>query len=183
MTLVVSRRAVFVIATGELKYLAPAHLAPTDPDLSWVDLPEGFTDDLFAWDVAARAMVEDVHALRSRAWSAVKARRDQAEWAGCATALGRVDTDPDSQRKVSGSVQMAMIAQAAGAPFSIEWTMQDNSSVDHDAPAMILMGVAVGQHVAICHAIAVAKRAEIEAAVDAAAIGAVDVEGGWPGAA
>lgn len=115
-------------------------------------------------------------------WDAVRAARDQAEWWGCSTPLGRADSDPDSQRKVAGAVQMAMIAQAAGAPFSIDWTMQDNASATHDASAMILLGVAVGQHVAACHAVALVKRSAIEAATDAAPLVDFDIEGGWPDA-
>ncbi|PXA90002.1 hypothetical protein DMC47_28125 [Nostoc sp. 3335mG] len=79
-------------------------------------------------------------------------------------------------------MQMAMIAQGAGAPFSIDWTMQDNSSATHDAAAMIRLGVSIGQHVAACHAVALAKRAAIEAAADATALAAIDVAGGWPDA-
>ncbi|WP_156356304.1 DUF4376 domain-containing protein [Sphingomonas sp. Leaf22] len=119
---------------------------------------------------------------RAEVWGGVRAARDQAEWWGCSTPLGRADSDPDSQRKVAGAVQMAMIAQAAGAPFSIDWTMQDNRSVTHDAVAMITLGVAVGQHVAACHAVALAKRAAIEAAADAATLVDFDIEGGWPDA-
>lgn len=120
--------------------------------------------------------------LKVQVWDAVRGARDRAEWWGCSTPLGRADSDPDSQRKVAGAVQMAMIAQAAGAPFSIDWTMQDNRSVTHDAIAMITLGVAVGQHVADCHAAALAKRAAIEAATDASTLVDFDSEGGWPDA-
>lgn len=115
-------------------------------------------------------------------WGAVREARDRAEWWGCSTPLGRADSDPDSQRKVAGAVQLAMIAQSGGVPFSIDWTMQDNSSVTHDAAAMITLGVAVGQHVAACHAVALAKRSAIEAAENIEALTAIDIEGGWPDA-
>nr|WP_246848158.1 DUF4376 domain-containing protein [Sphingomonas beigongshangi] len=125
---------------------------------------------------------EPLSTYAGKRWTLVKAARDQAEWWGCSTPLGRADTDPESQRKVSGAVQLAMIAQAAGQSFAIDWTMQDNSTVAHDASAMIAMGVAVGQHVAACHEVALAKRVALEAAADAAGVDAVDVEGGWPDA-
>lgn len=143
-----------------------------------VDRPPIAAEETF--DSATGTWSPDLTVMRDRRWGAVKARRDQAEWSGCNTALGRVDSDPDSQRKTGGAVQMAMIAQAAGAPFSIDWTMQDNSTVAHDAAAMIAMGVAVGQHVAACHEAALAKRTAIDAASTAAAIEAVEVETGWP---
>lgn len=140
----------------------------------------------WSWDAGGFARIlpsaPPIDEQRALVWEAVRAARDRAEWWGCSTPLGRADSDPDSQRKVAGAVQMAMIAQAAGTPFSIDWTMQDNSSVTHDASAMITLGVAVGQHVAACHAVALAKRSAIETANDTAALDDFDVEGGWPDA-
>jgi len=112
---------------------------------------------------------------------AVMRRRDRAEFSGCMTALGRMDTDADSQRKINGSVTMALIAQAAGQPFSIEWTMADNATVIHDGPAMIAAGVAVGQHVSACHEHALALKSAIEVAADILALSEIDIEAGWPG--
>ena len=139
----------------------------------------------WAWEAGGFARIISAPPIAERralVWEAVRTARDQAEWWGCTTPLGRADTDPASQRKVAGAVQMAMIAQAAGAAFSIDWTMQDNSSVMHDAAAMITLGVAVGQHVAACHAVALAKRSAIEAADDADTLAAIDIKGGWPDA-
>lgn len=112
--------------------------------------------------------------------AAVMRRRDKAEYSGCATLLGRMDTDADSQRKVNGSVTMALIAATAGQPFSIDWTMADNSTVLHDGPAMIAAGLAVGQHVSACHERALVLKAAIDAAEDMAALAAIDIEEGWP---
>ena len=120
---------------------------------------------------------------KAEAWLKVRARRDQAEAAGCNTALGRIDTDADSQRKISGAVQMALIALTAGQSFSVGWTMHDNTTVEHDAQAMIDLGLAAGAHVATCHAVAVAKRALIMAASTIAEVEAVSIEDGWPASA
>lgn len=111
---------------------------------------------------------------------AVMRRRDRAEFSGCDTGLGRMDTDADSQRKINGSVTMALIAQAAGQPFSIDWTMADNTTVAHDGAAMIAAGVAVGMHVSACHENAIALKAAIEAAADVVALAGIDIEEGWP---
>ena len=179
---IVSEIAVFRTASGELLFNAPATAKPVDAALGWVDLPSGYDDALFRWDAEARIMAPDLTAIRAARWTLVKAGRDRAEWWGCSTMLGRVDTDPESQRKTSGAVQLAMIAQAAGVPFAIDWTMQDNSVAAHDAAAMIAMGVAVGQHVAACHAAALIKRQALADAADVAAIEVVDVDTGWPDA-
>jgi hypothetical protein len=83
-----------------------------------------------------------------------------------------VDSDPESRVKISGAVQLAMLSPE----FSIAWTMEDNSSVNHDAAAMIALGIAVGQHVAQCHATAQSLRSQLEAANSIAEIEAVR----WP---
>lgn len=165
-------------ADEPLGEVTPDALNDYDP-ASLVALPTDYwSGGLYSWVV--RSATPDLPALRARHWALVKARRDEAEWSGCATALGRVDTDPDSQRKVGGAVQLALIAAGAGQPFALDWTMQDNSAVAHDGSAMIGLGVAVGQHVAACHEAALAKRAAIDAATDRAGIEAVPIEGGWP---
>lgn len=176
--------------------LVRSRIAVQDLETLLVNVPEGchpvpceveeVTGNVWRWTEAAGfepapGSMDIAHA-RFLAWEGAKDQRGRAERWGCTTPLGRADTDADSQRKVAGAVQMAMIAQAAGAPFSIEWTMQDNSVVTHDAAAMIVLGVAVGQHVAACHAVALSKRAAIEAAIDVDAVTAVDIAGGWPDA-
>lgn len=122
----------------------------------------------------------DLGALRALRWSEVKTVRDEAEGNGCATPLGRVDTDPASQVRIAGAVQMAMLSQVADEPFSIAWTMQDNTIVEHDAEAMITLGLAVGLHVRACHDAGRVKREQLEIASDPSAIAAVDLSSDWP---
>jgi hypothetical protein len=110
---------------------------------------------------------------RRQAWERIKVAREQAENGGCASPLGRVDTDSLSRDRISGAVQMAMIV---GAAFSIDWTMENNVPVAHNQSAMIALGLAVGQHVAAIHATARARRTAIEAAATVAEIDAIT----WP---
>jgi len=126
------------------------------------------------------ALNVDLAKLRAMRRAEVNHRRSMAEFGGCATALGRVNTDDVSKLRISVAVQMALIAQGAGAPFSVDWTMEDNSVVAHDGPAMIGMGIAVGTHGAACHAHGSALKSAIDAASDAEAIMAIDIEAGWP---
>lgn len=181
-----SEIAVYHRDSGELSHLAPANLAPAadDPALAFVALPEGYAEGLALcqWDSAARCMLPWIEGYRARQWEMVKAARARAEIWGCTTPHGRVDSDPESRLKISGAVQMAMLAQQAGQPFTIDWTMQDNSVAPHDAAAMLAMGLAVGEHIAACHAAALAKRNLIEAADTPEAIEAVDPDAGWPDA-
>jgi hypothetical protein len=134
------------------------------------------------WDREAGAWVPRMDVLKLETWERVKARRDAAEHGGAETPLGRMDSDPASQGKVNGLVTMAMLAQAAGQPFSQPFTMADNQVVEHDAAAMIAAGVALGRHVAACHAAARRLRDEIASAESADALAAIDADSAnWPG--
>jgi hypothetical protein len=115
--------------------------------------------------------------LKRDTLAAIKQRRDIAEWGGCNTPLGRVNTDPDSQRKISGAVSMAMVL---GDTFTVDWRMEDDSVETHDKDAMITMGVLVGQHVSLCQANKNVLDAAINGAASAADIEAIEIDAGWP---
>ncbi|GGB15185.1 hypothetical protein GCM10011380_00750 [Sphingomonas metalli] len=178
-----SEVVIYEVANPANYDLAPAALIPDDPAYGSAALPDDFDEALYEWSPDALAMVPNIAGIRARRWAVVRAARDAAQDGGCPTPLGRVDTDAESRGKISGSVQMAMIAMQAGEPFELAWTMQDNSTVIHDGPGMVAMGVAVGRHVAACHAEGLVRRAAIDAADTPADIEAVPAEGGWPGAA
>lgn len=133
------------------------------------------------WDQDVGAWVPRLEVLKAEAWEQVKARRDAAEHGGAPTPLGRMDSDPLSQSKINGLVTMAMLTQAAGQPFLQPFTMAGNGVVEHDADAMIAAGVAVGRHVAACHAVARALRDRIAATASAAELAAIEIDGApWP---
>ena len=121
--------------------------------------------------------VEALALARLRRWEAAKLVRDTKIDSGCMTPLGRVDSDEKSRLNINGAVQTALIAQAAGQPFSIDWTMADNSVVSHDGPATVAMGLAVAGFVAACHEAARGIRVAIEDATDP---DTTDIEGGYP---
>lgn len=122
----------------------------------------------------------DLATARLRRWEAAKQVRSARIDAGCVTPLGRVDTDEVSRLNISGAVQAATIAQAAGQSFAIDWTMADDSVVTHDAAAMIAMGLAVAAYVSACHDAARGVRDAIDAAADLTALAAITIDGGYP---
>lgn len=178
----VQRLGVPDLATLEAYPLSSGQQIIPFPDATDIETSETYLGESGAIYVRPRsfdsALQLEVAKVERRALA--MARRNLAEWSGCETVVGRVDSDPDSQRKLGGAVQMAMIAQAAGAPFSIEWTLQDNTTALPDAAAMIQMGLAVGQHVSACHAHCLALKAAIDAAVDQDSLLAIDIDTGWP---
>jgi hypothetical protein len=114
-------------------------------------------------------------------WEQAKAERDRRIAAGCAVpGIGTFDSDDPSRSNITGAVTMALIAQAAGQPFSIGWKLADNTVATLDAAQMIGAGVVVGQYVAACHANAQALGQAIEAAGTIAALGDINIGAGWP---
>jgi hypothetical protein len=138
-----------------------------------------FKVDLDTGDVVPR--VKPAAELQANLWDRVKARRSEHEYNGCITPKGRVQTDLDSRTKISGAVQGALIANSLGAPFSIDWTMEDNSTATHDAAEMIALGMAVLTFVDACFVRARELRDLIDAdGVTAEDLDAIDIESGWP---
>lgn len=112
--------------------------------------------------------------LKVQQWLTIKAARDEAEFGGFAWDGSVFDSDPQSQSRIQGGVQLATMA--AEQPFSIDWTLADNTVRTLSAPDMIAVGVALGAHVQGVHATARALRAQIEAATTAAEVEAIS----WP---
>lgn len=129
---------------------------------------------------ALEPWVPPIEQARVARWMAVKALRDGRIDGGAPTPIGVVDSDLLSRTNITGASVAAQVAKAAGAPFAISWTDKANAVHTLDADGMIMLGLAVMGHVDACHDRARALRTEIEAAVDHAALDAIDITTGWP---
>jgi hypothetical protein len=115
-----------------------------------------------------------IEEIREARWIQIKAARDAAQFGGFELNGNRFDTDADSQRLITGSVVLAQVALAQSLPFSITWTLEDNSTATLDAEGMIGVGVALGVHIEACYAAGRAAREAIEAAETAEEVAAVE---------
>ena len=170
-----------VIENGIVANIALAD-AEYAAEMGWIEAGDatiGMTYDGTAFGPAPAPSIDDA---RATAWAAVKLRRAQLEFGGCDTPFGRVQTDPESTTKINGLTTLALIAQAGGQPFEVGFSMADNSVVVLDATEAITMGATVGGYVGAVYAHSFALRAQIDAAVDLAALAAIDLLLGWPGA-
>lgn len=113
-------------------------------------------------------------------WREAKDQRDDHIDGGAMTPVGAVDSDSMARSNISGATIAALVAKTNNRPYSITWTLLDNSTVTLDADAMIGLGMAVLAHVNACHERARQLRAEIEAAQTMAELLAIDVGAGWP---
>lgn len=135
----------------------------------------------FDGGVPVPAEIATLEQAQARRWGEVKAKRAALEQQGVApTPFGDVQCDDGSKIKISGLVQMAMIAAQAGAPFSQAFTLADNSDVTLDGAEMVQLGVAVGQYVSALHAHAQALRAAVEGADTIGVVAEIDIDTGWP---
>ena len=77
----------------------------------------------------------------------IKRKRTQAEHSGVLFEGYIFDSDSTSQARISGAVQLAMIAQMTSMPFYVNWTLSNNSVRLLESKEVVQLGVALGQHV------------------------------------
>lgn len=113
------------------------------------------------------------NAYPEKTWERIKAAREAAESAGFLYNGVLFDSDPVSVQRITGAVSLAMLAQAAGQPFSQTWTVANNTTMDLDGPGMLALGVALGAHISAIFEKARDKRAEIAFATTADELDAI----------
>lgn len=144
------------VLDGVLQAYSPAQLRARQERPTW---PCRWSNTEMRW-IDLRSLEQ----VKADCWAAIKAQRDAAEWGGFDTPFGRFDSDPVSQAKIIGAAQLASVSLAQGTPFTIEWTLQDNTSVSLDAAQMVAVGAALANHVNAVHQRGRQLRAQIEAA-------------------
>lgn len=132
----------------------------------------------WAWHAGIKRWLSQptLASLKLARWSAIKAAREAAEYSPFAWDGSSFDADSESQRRIQGAAQLAMIAAAAQQAFSIDWTLADNTVRTLSGTEMIGVGLALGTHVATQHVIARGLRAEIEDATTSQQLEAIN----WP---
>lgn len=113
-------------------------------------------------------------------WRMARDQRDEHIDGGAMTPVGAVDSDSEARSNITGAATGALIAKVSNLPYTVTWTLLDNSTVTLDADGMIAMGLAVLSHVSACHERARQLRTAIEGAQGMAELLAIDVNAGWP---
>lgn len=112
--------------------------------------------------------------VKRHRWNGIKQERAQREYVGFAWDGSTFDSDPVSQSRIQGAVQLAGLDPVA---FSIDWTLADNTVRTLSGADMVAVGVTLAQHVNGLHVIARGLRAQIESATTIAEVESVV----WPG--
>jgi hypothetical protein len=132
----------------------------------------------FVWSVTTRDWVDvrNLDAAKDQAWERIKRARTKQENAGFIYNNILYDSDPVSVQRIAGAAQLALLAQLANQPFSINWTVADNSVVTLDAQGMIAVGQALGVHLDTTFQKGRTYRNQIAAQTSIAALDAIDWE-------
>jgi hypothetical protein len=133
--------------------------------------PATWSNTTFVW-VDDRALDK----VRADQWSAIKAARSAAVAGGFGWNGMSFQSDPTSQGQIQGAVQLAVLAAQAGQPFTINWTLTDNTVATLSGADMIQVGLAMGAFVQAQYDKGVALRNQIDAATDAEAVQAITWE-------
>lgn len=128
------------------------------------------------WDWETKQWVHNLSEARAQAWARIKSARESVEFGPFVWGGQTFDGDSESQRRIQGAAQLATLAQATGQPFSIDWTLADNTQATLTAAEMIGVGMALGQHVNGAHGIARTLRTQIDAATTPEELEAIQ----WP---
>jgi hypothetical protein len=130
-------------ASGELE------AAPSAEGRGGVVVADPAPDDwgLVPYRYEGGALVQVLASVRARQRSVINAGRDAAQDGGADTPFGRMDSNSRSREFLNGAAQLALMAKLAGNPFSVDWTLADNSTVTLDADQMIAAAAAVAAHV------------------------------------
>jgi hypothetical protein len=134
------------------------------------NLPKGFI-----WKMPERIAVDMrlLNEAKEQKWATLKDARTAAESAPfiCDGSVYQADKE-----RISGAVQLALLAQLAGQPFTIDWTLSDNTVRTLDAAQMIAVGVAMGTSVSAIFGTARSLREQLDAATTIVEVDAI----GWP---
>lgn len=94
----------------------------------------------------------------------IKEARTAAEYSGFTWGGSTFDSNAISQQRIASAVQLASLSKAANQPFSITWTLADDTQRTLTADEMIQVGLALGEFVQTNFKKAQALQQRIEAA-------------------
>jgi hypothetical protein len=147
---------------AQLQVMAGEELAPLDAPL--IDPPSPVYTPVLDEGVVVWRDLRSMDSLRHDKWEAIKADRKHRIDAGFAWGECVFDSSEASRANISGAATGAVAAMSAGLPFSVIWTLKDNTTVRLDARQMIEVGLALMAHVDAQHEVARNLRLQIDAA-------------------
>lgn len=120
-----------------------------------------YTDSPFFGGQIVADQSNTLAAAKERAWTGIKVARAVAESSDFMYDGGYYQAD---KARITGAVQLAVLAKMNSQPYTVTWTLTDNTTRTLSADQMIAMGIALGKHVDGVFSLGRAFRARINAA-------------------
>lgn len=122
--------------------------------------------DFHVWNALTMQWVntESLESAKTRAWSRIKAERDEREFSTVTWAGVTFDADLQSQFRIRSAAIDALRAHLAGEPYSETWTLADNNTRVMNAVDMISLSNTIRLRSSLIHASARTLRAQLDAA-------------------
>lgn len=121
--------------------------------------PATWSNTTFSW-IDSRSLSD----AKEQSWETMKVARTANVAAGFIWDGSKFDSDDISQQRIQGAVQLAILAASAGQPFSLIWTLFDNSVRTLSGSEMIQVGIALGSFVQSVYNAGVSIRTQIDGA-------------------
>lgn len=156
-----------LVGPGILVHEGEAHEGP-----GWLDEAMAYhpqparPSEHHAWSWASKTWTDPrtLSDFKAAKWAQIKRAREAQEFDKFTWDGSDFDSDLTSQSRIQGAAQLATLAMLNSQPFSIDWTLYDNTVRTLDAADMIGVGQALGVHISTLHGLSRAKRDLIEAA-------------------
>lgn len=130
----------------------------------------------YRWDVTSESWIPDVPKAKADKLQQLKTIRNQKESGGFTWDGSIFDSDPMSQIRVQGGVSLAQTAVSSGQPFSIDWTLKDNTVRTLSGSDMVAVGLALAEHITAIHELYRDLKSEVDTATTVQQIDNIN----WP---
>jgi hypothetical protein len=134
------------------------------------------TDHTFDWTAKAWVDPRTLEDHRQLKWEEMKAERTAHNLTPLTTPYGVFDADADSQIKMTNAAAMLQVKASRGEPFSVDFTLADNTVVLLDVTEMENVGLALGARSIANHETSRVLRVQIWDATTIAEVEAIT----WP---
>lgn len=104
---------------------------------------------VYVWNHVSNTWVDPrtLAELKDAKWQEIKEARNTQEFGGFIWDGSHFSSDITSQQRISSAVQLASISKNSGQPFTVTWTLSNNTTRTLNADEMILVGLTLGNHV------------------------------------
>jgi uncharacterized protein YbdZ (MbtH family) len=106
-------------------------------------------------------------------WDHLKTQRDITLDGGFSWNNLVFDSDPKSRANIQGAVTLAQLSEQVNQPFSITWTLKDNSTISLNAQQMKEVGIALANHLNTAYDKGRILRTQVEQALTLEEVGSV----------